>query len=108
MDGIGNNGDPTYQEFKRDIPLDDLGINEKRAVESIQAALAEVLPHPAKVLGMVFGIMVEDDAMILTPDGKPANNLLILVGSVQAQIGLVRVLMKRLAEMCQEQQVEDV
>jgi hypothetical protein len=108
MAGTGNNGDPTYQEFKRDIPLDDRGINEKKAVESIQAALAEVLPHPAKVVGMVFGIMVEDDAMILTPNDRPANNFLILVGSVQAQIALVRVLMKRLAEMCQEQETEDV
>ena len=53
-----------YREAQTNIPLDDRGIHEQRAMEHIQGILTEALAHPAKVGGVVFGIVMEDDAKL--------------------------------------------
>jgi len=101
---VGNGGGDkgmVYHEAKTHIPLDDKGIDEQRAMEHIQAALTEALTHPAKVAGVVFGIMMEEGAQVTVPNGAKASSLIALAGDFRWQVLLAHTLLEKLSEIQQ-------
>ena len=107
MVNVGNgDGDKgmVYREAKTNIPLDDRGIDEQRAMEHIQTILTEALAHPAKVGGVVFGIAMEDDAKLTAPNGEKSVSFMALAGSTQWQAALAYTLMESIAKMRQERE----
>jgi len=105
VDGNGDLNDnkgPVFREAKTHIPLDDRGIDEQRAMEHIQSALTEALAHPAKVEGVVFGIIMEADAEITAPNGEKSVSFLAMAGSAQWQAALAYALMESVVRMQQE------
>ena len=106
---ISDNSGLIYREAQTDIPLDDRGIHEQRAMEHIQGVLTEALEHPAKVEGLVFGIMMEDDAKVSAPNGEKSVNFLAMAGSARWQAILTYALLENLVKMRQDrEEPEDV
>jgi len=106
--GDGDKG-MVYQEAKTNIPLDDRGIHEQRAMEHIQGILTEALAHPAKVGGVVFGIVMEDDAKLTAPNGEKSSTFAALAGSAQWQAVLAYNLLENIVRLQQDrEEPEDV
>ena len=98
-----------YREAQTNIPLDDRGIHEQRAMEHIQGILTEALAHPAKVGGVVFGIVMEDDAKLTAPNGEKSSSFAALAGSTQWQAILTYNLLESIIKMQQDRpEPEDV
>jgi len=98
-----------YREAQTNIPLDDRGIHEQRAMEHIQGILTEALAHPAKVGGVVFGIVMEDDAKLTAPNGEKSSTFAALAGSAQWQAILTYNLLESIIKMQQDRpEPEDV
>lgn len=98
MDDVNEHKGLVYQESQTHIPLDDIGIHEKRAMEFIQDTLTQALTQPTKVLGVVFAIVMEEGTQLTAPNGEPSVNFIALAGNTNWQVILVQTMMMKIIE----------